>query len=96
MFTHFNTYEQDKFRAQQSLAWKKLYHGWSIGWGRLAGYFIISQRKDKCLLHAVPGFVLAVALSFLTSERYPNIHILILVTCERQKLRRACARAHFQ
>ena len=67
-----------------------------VGGGRLAGYFIISQRKDKCLLHAVCCFMLAVALSVLTSAKYSIIHILILITCERQKLRRACANAHFQ
>ena len=66
------------------------------GRGRLAWYFIISQRKDKCLLRAVRGFVLAVALSFLASARYLIIHILIPITCERHKLRRACANAHFQ
>ena len=31
------------------------------------------------------GIVLAVAFLFLTSARYPIIHILILITCERQK-----------
>ena len=55
----------------------------------------ISQRKDKRLLHAVRGFVLAVALSFLTSAIYPIIHILILIPCERQKPRQVCANAHF-
>ena len=56
----------------------------------------MSQRQDKCLLHAMRSIVFAVSLSFLTSASYPIIHILILITCEQQILRRACANAHFQ
>ena len=52
----------------------------------LARYFIISQRKDKCLLHAVSGFVVGVELSFLTSARYQIFNILLLITYLRTYL----------